>query len=145
MSQYKNLENVTEESMELYWCLMQFGNIHEEVQELIFESEKLVDSQIYNELSQEVLHIRELVRQWVVAIDQRNQEGRQSIRSNRKSKSSKSSRSSISSYRAKAIEAKAKHAELKARIAYLDTVEATGKESERAKLMTVYLAAAAAI
>ena len=52
MSQYKNLENVTEEFMELYWCFMQFGNIHEEVQELISESEKLVDSQIYNELSQ---------------------------------------------------------------------------------------------
>ena len=80
----------------------------------------------------------------MVAIDQRNQEGRQSIRSSRKSKSSKCSRSSISSYRAKAVEAKAKHAELKTRIAYLDTVEATRKESERAKLMTEYLVAAAA-
>ena len=80
----------------------------------------------------------------MVAIDQRIQEGRQSIRSSRKCKSSKSSRSSISSYRAKATEAKAKHAELKARIAYIDTVEATRKESKRAKLMTEYLAVAAA-
>ena len=35
MSQDKNLENVTKESMKLNGCFMQFGNIHEEVQELI--------------------------------------------------------------------------------------------------------------
>ena len=37
MSQDKNLEN--EESLKLNGCFMQFGNIHENVQELISESE----------------------------------------------------------------------------------------------------------
>ena len=75
----------------------------------------------------------------------RDEEGeRNSTKSSVKSKISKASRASTTSSRARALEAKAKEVELRARIAQLDHVETAKREAERTRL-TAECAIAAAV
>ena len=139
----KNLELVGEESVKLNECFKEFGDLHEEIQELLTEEEQIADAQVYDSLHTEVKLIRETVQKWMIDAGQRINEERKSTKSSAKSKSSKASHASSNSSKARALQAKAKQAELEARIAQLDNVEAARKEAERARLRADFAAAVA--
>ena len=46
----KNLELVNQESLKRNECVTQFGDLHEEIQELLPEEEQETDSKVYNNL-----------------------------------------------------------------------------------------------
>ena len=142
----KNLEFVNEESLKLNGCYKQFGDLHEEIQELLTEEEQKIDSQVYENLYNEVHLLRGAVQKWMVEASRRISEERVERRSSKssvKTQNSKVSRASTTSSKAKALHAKARQAELEARIAQLDQVEAAKKEAERVKLKAEFAAAAA--
>ena len=144
----KNVELVTKELVKINELFIEFGDVHEEIQELYTEYDETdADAFIYNEVYIEVAHIREQIKKWIAEV---NSEELKSVCSSKKSKGSRSlrssrvSRSTVSSVRAKAIESKARQAELESKIAQLDEVQAAQREAERVKLKAECLAAAAA-
>ena len=139
----KNLELVGDESVKLNECFKEFGDRHEEIQELLTEEKQIPDTQEYDNLHTEVELIRETVQKWIIDAGRRINEERKSTKSSAKTKSSKASRASSNSSKARVLQAKAKQAELKATIAQLDAVEAARKEAERARLRADFAAAVA--
>ena len=141
----KNLELISDLSIKLNDLFEQFGDLHEEIQELLTKEEQITDSENYDDLYQEIRLIRETVQKWMIDANQRIRDEKIERGSAKsiKSKGSRSSKLSTTSSRAKALEAKARQAELEARIAQLDQVEAAKKEAERAKLMAERAAVAA--
>ena len=139
----KNLELVGEESVKLNECFKEFGDLHEEIQELLTEEEQIPDTQVYDNLHTEVKLVRETVQKWMTDAGRRINEERKSTKSSDKTRSSKASHASSNSSRARALQAKAKQAELEARIAQLDNVEAARKEAVRARLRADFAAAVA--
>ena len=139
----KNLELVGEESVKLNECFKEFGDLHEEIQELLTEEEQIPDTPVYDDLHTEVKLIPETVQKWMIDAGRRISEERKSTKSSAKAKSSNASRASSNSSRARALQAKAKPAELEARIAQLDNVEAARKKAERARLREDFAAAVA--
>ena len=139
----KNLELVGEESVKLNECFKEFGDLHEEIQELLTEEEQIPDTQVYDNLHTEVKLVRETVQKWMTDAGRRLNEERKSTQSSAKTRSSRASHASSNSSRARALQAKAKQAELEARIAQLDNVEAARKEAERARLRADFAAAVA--
>ena len=135
----KNLDIVNEESVKLNERFKYFGDLHEDIQELMSEFEREEDSQEYDKVSKDILKHRSVVKDWMLAVNQRQQEETISIKSRASSKCSKSSRTSTAS-NTKALEAKARHAEIKARLAQFEQV----KEAERSKLVAECAAAAVA-
>lgn len=104
-----------------------------------------MDSQVYDNLYDEVHLLRGAVQKWIVEaslriIDDRLE--RRSSKSGVKTRSSRFSCASTTSSKAKALQAKARQEELEARIAQLDQVEAARKEAERVKLEAEFAAAA---
>ena len=145
MGLHKNLEFINEESLKLNDCFKQFGDLHEEIQELLTEGEQRVDSLVYDNLYDEVHLLRGAVQKWIVEaslriIDDRLE--RRSSKSGVKTRSSRFSFASTTSSKAKALQAKARQEELEARSAQLDQVEAARKEAERVKLEAEFAAAA---
>lgn len=145
MGLHKNLEFINEESLKLNDCFKQFGDLHEEIQELLTEGEQRVDSLVYDNLYDEVHLLRGAVQKWIVEaslriIDDRLE--RRSSKSGVKTRSSRFSCASTTSSKAKALQAKAGQEESEARIAQLDQVEAARKEAERVKLEAEFAAAA---
>lgn len=145
MGLHKNLEFINEESLKLNDCFKQFGDLHEEIQELLTEGEQRVDSQVYDNLYDEVHLLRGAVQKWIVEaslriIDDRVE--RRSSKSSVKTRSSRFSSASTTSSKAKALQDKVRQEELEARIAQLDQVEAARKEAERVKLEAEFAAAA---
>ncbi|PFX30400.1 hypothetical protein AWC38_SpisGene4851 [Stylophora pistillata] len=118
----------------------------EEIQELLIEEERKVDSQVYDNLYNEV-HLRGAVQKWMIEASLRVREEKDERRSSKstvKTRSSKFSRASTTPSKAKAVQAKVRQAELEAGIAQLHQVEAARKEAERVKLEAEFAAAAAA-
>ena len=142
MGQDKNLKSVGEECKNLNDRFNLFGEIHEEIQELLTEDEKSKDCRIYDDLFEEINAFPKAVYKWMFDTDQRIRESKLE-RANVKSKNSKSSRVSVVSSKVRALEAKAKQAKLEARIAQLDQVEAAKREAERMRLKAECVAAAA--
>ena len=56
------LELVGEESVKLNECFKEFGDLHEEIQELLTEEEQIPDTQVYGNLHTEVKLVRETVQ-----------------------------------------------------------------------------------
>ena len=104
----KNLELVGEESLKLNQCFKEFGDLHEEIQELLTEEEQIPDTQVYDNLYTEVELIRETVQKWMIDAGRRIKEERKSTKSSAKRKSSKASHASSTSSRARALQAKAR-------------------------------------
>ena len=107
----KNLELVGEESVKLNECFKEFGDLHEEIQELLTEEEQIPDTQVYDNLHTEVKLVRETVQKWMTDAGRRINEERKSTKSSDKTRSSKASHASSNSSRARALQAKAKQAE----------------------------------
>ena len=113
----KNLELVSKESVKLKECFKEFGDLHEEIQELLIEEEQIPDTQVYDNLYTEVELIRETVQKRVTDAGRRINEEKKSTKSREKAKSSKASHASTTFSRARTLHAKEKQAELHARIA----------------------------
>ena len=139
----KNLELVREKTLKLNECFKLFGDLHEEVQELLTEEEQIPDSQVYDNMHNEIKLLRETVQKWMIEAGQRISAERKSTKSSARTKGSRSSRASTTSSRARALQAKARQAELGVRIAQLDNVEAARKEAEKVRLKAEFAAAAA--
>lgn len=106
MGLHKNLEFINEESLKLNDCFKQFGDLHEEIQELLTEGEQRVDSLVYDNLYDEVHLLRGAVQKWIVEaslriIDDRLE--RRSSKSGVKTRSSRFSCASTTSSKAKAL------------------------------------------
>ena len=143
----KNLERVSQECIDLNERFKSFGDLHEEIQDLLSGEELVQDHQVYINLHEEIVPLREVVREWMANAEQQirdEERERNSTKSSVKSKISKASRASTTSSRARALEAKAKEVELRARIAQLDHVETAKREAERTRL-TAECAIAAAV
>ena len=111
----KNLERVSQERIELNERFKSFGDLHEEIQDLLSGEEQARDHQVYINLHEEIVPLREVVREWMADAEQQirdEERERNSIKSSVKSKISKASRASTTSSRARALEAKAKEVEL---------------------------------
>jgi len=121
----------------------EFGDLHEEIQELLSEEEQIPDTQVYDNLHTEVELICETVQKWMIDDGRRSNEERKSTKWSAKTKNSKTSHASSTSSRATALQAKAEQAELEARIAQLGNVEAARKAAERARLRADFAAVAA--
>ena len=142
----KNVELVSAETLKLNECFKVFGDLHEGIQELLTEEEQVFDRYLYSDMEREVFFLREGVKEWMTNVSKRirqDETDKLSTKLSIKSKSSKSARVSTTSSKARALEARAKHAALEAKIAQLDRVETARKEAERAKLMAECAAAAA--
>ena len=85
----KNLELVGEESVKLNECFKEFGDLHEEIQELLTEEEQIPDTQVYDNLHTEVRLVRETVQKWMTDAGRRINEERKSTKSSAKTRSSK--------------------------------------------------------
>ena len=134
----KNLERVSQECIELNERFKSFGGLHEEIQDLLSGEELAQDHQVYVNLHEEIVPLREVVREWMANAEQQirhEERERNSTKSSVKSKISKASRASRTSSRARALEAKAKEVQLRARIAQLDHVETAKREQERTRMM----------
>ena len=107
----KNLELVGEESVKLNECFKEFVDLHEEIQELLTE-EQIPDTQVYDNLHTEVKLVCETVQKWMTDAGRRINEERKSTKLSAKTRSSKASHASSNSSRARALQAKAKQAEL---------------------------------
>ena len=113
----KNLELVGEESVKWNEWFKEFGDLHEEKQELVTEEKQIPDTQVYDNLHTEVELIRETVQKRVTDAGRRINEEKKSTKSREKAKSSKASHASTTFSRARTLHAKEKQAELHARIA----------------------------
>ena len=80
----KNLELVGKESVKLNECFKEFGDLHEEIQELLTEEEQIPDTQVYDKLYTEVELIRETVQKWMIDAGRRSHEERKSTKSSAK-------------------------------------------------------------
>ena len=96
--------------MKLNECFKEFGDRHEEIQELLTEEEQIPDTQVYDNLHTEVELIRESVQKWMIDAGRRVNEERKSTKSSAKTKSPKASRAWNNSSRARVLQAKAKQA-----------------------------------
>ena len=132
----KNVELVSAETLKLNECFKVFGDLHEGIQELLTEDEQVFDSYLYSDMEREVFFLHEGVKEWMTNVSKRirrDETDKLSTKLSAKSKSLKSAHVSTTSSKARALEARAKHAELEAKIAQLDRVETARKEAERAK------------
>ena len=84
----KNLELVGEESVKLNECFKEFGDRHEEIQELITE-EQIPDTQVCDNLHTEVELIRETVQKWMIDAGRRINEEQKSTKSSAKQRALK--------------------------------------------------------
>ena len=76
MGQDKNLKSVGEEWKNLNDRFNLFGEVHEEIQELLTEDEKSKDCRIYDDLFEEINAFRKAVYKWMFDTDQRIQESK---------------------------------------------------------------------
>ena len=123
-----------------------FGDLHEEIQDLLSGEEQAQDHQVYINLHEEIVPFREVVQKWMTNAEQQlrdEEREKNSTKSSLKSKNSKASRASTTSSRTRALEAKAKEVELRTRIAQLDQVETAKREAERTRLIAECAIAAA--
>ena len=142
----RNLERVSQECIKLNERFKLFGDLHEEIQDLMSGEEQARDHQVYINFHEEIVLFREVVQKWMTNAEQQLRDGereRNSTKSSLKSKNSKASRASTTSSRTRALEAKAKEVELRTRIAQLDQVETAKIEAERTRLITECTIAAA--
>lgn len=140
----KNAELVSAEVLKLNERFNVLENLHGDIQELLCDEERDIDNQTFRAMYDEITSLRMSVIEWITGIAKRiKHDGTVKLSTGQsvRSKSSKASRCSINSSRAKGLEAKAKRAELQARLAQLDDVEAAKKESERVRLMAECAAA----
>ena len=99
---------------------------------------------MYDNLHTEVELIRETVQKWMIHAGRRINDERISTKPSPKTKSSKASHASSTSSRAsRALQANARQAELEARIAQLDNVEAAKKEADRGRVRVDFAAVVA--
>ena len=146
MNLEKNVELVSAEFLKLNERFIVFENLHGNIQELLCNEERDIDHQTFRAMYDEIISLRMSIIEWISGIAKRiklDETDKLSTRQSVRSKSSKASRCSTTSSRAKALEAKTKHAELEARLAQLDHVEAAKKEAERVRLMAEFAAASA--
>ena len=126
----KNAELVIAEVLKLNERFNVLENLHGDIQELLCDEER--DNQTLRAMYDEITSLRMSAIEWISGVAKRIKHdgtNKLSTRQSVRSKSSKASRCSINSSRAKALEAKAKRAELEARLAHLDDVEAAKKEA----------------
>ena len=129
----RNLEKVSQECIKLNERFKLFGDLHEEIQDLLSGEEQAQDHQVYINLHEEIVPFREVVQKWMTNAEQQLRDGereRNSTKSSLKSKNSKASRASTTSSRTRALETKAKEVELRTRIVLLDQVETAKREAE---------------
>ena len=142
----RNLERVSQECIKLNERFKLFGDLHEEIQDLMSGEEQAQDHQVYINFHEEIVLFREVVQKWMTNAEQQlrdEERERNSTKSSLKSKNSKASRASTTSSRTRALEAKAKEVELRTRIAQLDQVETAKREAERTRLIAECAIAAA--
>ena len=137
------MESVSKESIRLNERFKVFGDLHEEIQELLTGEEQALDHLVYINMDQEIVPFQEVVQKWMVDTDRQIREEREERNSPKSSVKTRSSKSSHASSKAKAVEAKAKQGELEAKIAQLEQVEAARKEAERVTLVAECAVAAA--
>ena len=134
----RNLEKVSQECIKLNERFKLFGDLHEEIQDLMSGEEQAQDHQVYINFHEEIVLFREVVQKWMTNAEQQlrdEERDRNSTKSSLKSKNSKVSRTSTTSSRTRALEAKAKEVELRTRIAQLDQVGTAKREAERTRLI----------
>ena len=142
----RNLEKVSQECIKLNERFKLFGDLHEEIQDLLSGEEQAQDHQVYINLHDGIVPFREVVPKWMTNAEQQlrdEERERNSTESSLKSKNSKASRASTTSSRTRTLEAKAKEVELRTRIAQLDQVETAKREAERTRLIAECTIAAA--
>ena len=123
-----------------------FGDLHEVIQDLLCGEEQAQDHQVYINLHEEIVPVREVVQKWMTNAEQQirdEEREKNSTKSSLKSKNSKASRASTFSSRTRALKAKAKEIELRTRIAQLDQVGTAKREAERTRLLAESAIAAA--
>jgi len=84
----ENLELVGKESVKLNECFKEFGDLHDELQELLIEEKQIPDTQVYDNLYTEVELIRETGQKWMIDAGRRSNEERKSTKSSAKTQSS---------------------------------------------------------
>ena len=142
----RNLEKVSQECIKLNERFKLFGDLHEEIQDLLSGEEQAQDHQVYINLHEEIVPFREVVQKWMTNAEQQlrdEERGKNSTKSSLKSKNSKALRASTTSSRTRALETKAKEVELRTRIVLLDQVETAKREAERTRLIAECAIAAA--
>ena len=142
----RNLEQVSQECINFNERFKLFGDLHEEIQDLLSGEEQAEGHQVYINLHEEIVPFREVVQKWMTNAEQRlrdEEREKDSIKSSLKSKNSKASRASTTSSRTRTLEAKAKEVELRTRIAQLDQLETAKREAERTRLIAECAIAAA--
>lgn len=135
MSLDDNLKLVNKEVINLSGLFKKFGDIHEEILEILEEDEAALDSEIYKALCDQLLNIQTSAKNWALEVNRRMRDdnsGKGSSRSRARSKYSKCSKASSTSSRAKLLEAKAKQAELQTKLAVFDKVKAANDAARNA-------------
>ena len=128
-TELKNLEKVSQECIKLNDRFNLFGDLYEEIQDLLSGEEQAQEHQVYINLH-EIVPFREVVQKWMANAEQQ-------LRDKKKGKRILPSQvwslkiASTTSSRARALEAKANE------IAQLDQVETAKKETERTRLIPV--------
>lgn len=147
MTLEENAMLVSREILNLNSLLSEFCHIHEEILNLLEDDDEEVasDSEMYKAICQEILKIQAASKSWMQEIDSRARNKKStkgSVKSSARSRVSKHSNASSTSSRAKFLEAKAKQAELQAKLAVFDKIATAEKresdkkrEVERVKLM----------
>ena len=110
----RNLEKVSQECIKLNERFKLFGDLHEEIQDLLSGEEQAQDHQVYINLHEEIVPFREVVQKWMTNAEQQlrdEEREKNSTKSSRKSKNSNASRTSTTSSRARTLGAKAKEVE----------------------------------
>ena len=112
----RKLKKVSQECIKLNERFKLFGDLHEEIQDLLSGEEQAQDHQVYINLHEEIVPFREVVQKWMTNAEQQlrdEEREKNSTKSSLKSKNSKASRASTTSSRTRALEAKAKEVELR--------------------------------
>ena len=93
----KNLELVGEESVKFNGCFKEFGDLHEDIQELLTEEQQIPDTQVYDNMCTEVELSHETVQKWMLDAGWCINEECNSTKLSAKTKSSKASHASSTS------------------------------------------------
>jgi len=72
----ENLDQVSKEVVNLNTLFKHFGDLHEEILELVTEEERVLEARNNEELCQEILKIQTLTQHWMAEVNKRMQDNK---------------------------------------------------------------------